>query len=80
MKQKDIRTVYFSEEKNASKFNLIDNAGLKVAVTVKKISIIKEKPHALHRDSKNDVMKTGKHSSEAPSYKDTNHLKEESLK
>lgn len=64
--------MYFSEEKSVSKYNLIDKAGLKVDMTVKKTSIIKEKPHALHGASKNDVMKTEQHTSKAPSYKDTN--------
>lgn len=35
VKQKDIKIMYFNEEKNLSKFNFIDKAGVQVALTVR---------------------------------------------
>lgn len=35
VKQKDIKVVYFNEEKNLNKLNFIDKAGVQVALTVR---------------------------------------------
>jgi hypothetical protein len=57
VKQKDIKIVYASEEKSVSKFNLIDKAALKVAMTIKETSIIKQNPK--HWNSNNGVTRLG---------------------